>query len=125
MILIIYCVILSAYSRLVPSLLTAFFLGIIRDLWFGEMVGVGSLTYICVVYAVHLYKRKFNAKSAGFLVSASSIAIFIVKSFEAGSVFFSKIQFFWVLGGTFVSVLLFKVLYKLWIKQESERKVPV
>lgn len=121
---IVFLVILSAYFPIAPVLITAFILGLLKNMWFGETLGVASVLYICIVYAIHLYKRKFNAHATGFIFCASIITIFITSAIESGSMVFSKIEWIHALITTSIIVVLFKVLNKLWGPQD-ERKLPV
>lgn len=125
MILIVYLVILSAYFNIVFALTVAFLIGILKNLWFGETIGSASLLYICIVYAIHLYKRKFNARSWGFLFFVSVIVILVTEAIETGSVSFSQIHLVRALLTSFASMVLFKIVYKLWGPIHDERKLPV
>jgi len=125
MILLVYLVILAAYLNIALALVVAFFLGILKNVWLGETIGTASLIYISVVYAIHLYTRKFNSRAIGFLFFASIIIIMLTEVIESGNLSFSQIQFMRAIGTSFVIVLLFKVIYTLWGSSTDERKLPV
>jgi cell shape-determining protein MreD len=125
MILLIYLVILSAYFNVALAMTIAFFLGIVKNMWFGETIGSASLLYICIVYAVHLYKRKFNARAAGFLFFASIAVIMLAEVIDTRSVSFSDTQIARAFITTFVIVLLFKIVFTIWAPPDDERKLPV
>ena len=125
MILLVYLVILAAYFNIALALLVAFLLGIMKNVWLGETIGTASLIYICIVYAIHLYKRKFNARTIGFLFFSSVVVIVLAEALESGNSSFSQIQFMRAIGTSFIIVLLFKVIYTLWGPQDNERKLPV
>ena len=125
MILLVYLVILSAYFNVALAMTVAFFLGIIKNIWFGEVIGSSSLLYISIVYAIHLYTRKFNARASGFLFFSSIAIIIISEAIESGSVSFSQVQFVRAIITAFVVVLVFKIVHKLWGPIHDERKLPV
>lgn len=123
MILLVYLVILSAYFNIGVAMAIAFLLGILKNMWFGEVIGTASLMYVTVVFAIHLYKRKFNAKSLGFLFIASVVVIIIAEIIESRSISFSQTQITRALITSFIVVVLFKIVFTLW-GPEEERKLP-
>lgn len=125
MILLVYLIILSAYFNIAIALVVAFLLGIMKNMWFGETIGTASIVYILIVYGIHLYKRKFNARAVGFLFCASVVIILLNDIIESRSVYFSQLQLIRAITTTFIGMLLFKIIYKIWGPHEDERKLPV
>jgi cell shape-determining protein MreD len=125
MILIVYFIILAGYFNIVIALFGAFFFGIIENLWNGETLGTASFTYIVIVYSVHLYKRKFNAKSPAFMLLAGMVSIFIIEMIQSKSFAISTPFILKAFEVSVLTVLIWVLLYKLWERKYGERKLSV
>lgn len=125
MIFTVYFIILAGYFDISTGLLGAFIFGIIENLWNGETLGTASLTYIIIVYAVHLYKRKFNSKSPVFILLASIISIFIIEMIRSKSFIISFAFSIKTFEISFITILIWVVLYKLWDRKYGEKKLSV
>lgn len=109
---IVYLIIFSAFFSQTPSFIGAFILGMMKDLWEGERLGVTSLVYVVLVVLLQLYKRKFNAKSPVFLAGFSSLFLIVNDMVEtSGSVSLGRsIEFVGVSVG---SVVVWFIIYTL------------
>ena len=125
MLFIVYFIILAGYFNIVIALFGAFFFGIIENLWNGETLGTASFTYTIIVYAVHLYKRKFNAKSPAFIFLASMVSISIIEMIQSKSFAISTPFILKAFEVSVLTVLIWVLFYKLWERKYGERKLSV
>lgn len=86
----------------------AFFLGLCFDLIFGNLVGVSSIYFLSVCFLVFIYRRRFIALNPIFQLFFVFF-IFIIDNFLAGSQFFLKKTFLFLV----FSLLIFSFLNKI------------
>jgi rod shape-determining protein MreD len=113
MIFITYLIIFSSFYNQSASLLAAFLLGGMKDIWEGELLGVTSLAYVGIAFAIQLYKRKFNAQSPWFLILSIITATSISEMVERRSVLTLE-QAGTIFMVSVISVLVWFIILKLW-----------
>lgn len=125
MIFFVYVIIFSAFGNTVVSLIGAFILGILKDLWEGQTLGISAFSYILVTYGIHLYKRKFNAHSAGFLFFASLVTIILSELIGANGKELSIGRVLWSVPLIVAILTVWFIVRKIWAPPYGGKKLSV
>ncbi|MBI4129917.1 hypothetical protein HY468_01225 [Candidatus Roizmanbacteria bacterium] len=107
----------------VTSLAGAFLAGLMVDLWRGNVLGGSSIIYLVIAYAVHLYKRKFDATSLWFLTPFLLMVITLLSLVSGGRLVSLPALFEYIMLQKWIVLLLGG--FWLWKRISGEKRLSV
>ncbi len=123
MIFYIYVIIFAAFGSVFASMFGAFILGILVDLWRGNTLGTSSVIFVCLAFAIQLYKRKFNPQAPGFLLLAGMVTFVLSDVIASHGSIISWGRLVSALTVAVVVISLWFIILKIWVQPSEKGKI--